>query len=67
VFFYSADGREPPHVHVQRDLLTAKVWLSPVSVAAAGGYTGVELRQIIRLIERHQADFIRSWNAFFKS
>jgi hypothetical protein len=29
-FFYTGDGGEPPHVHVERDDCEAKFWLDPV-------------------------------------
>lgn len=28
-FFYASDRGEPPHVHVQRELMVAKFWLTP--------------------------------------
>lgn len=34
-FFYSGDGGEPPHIHVERDQYVAKVWLDPVRLGAA--------------------------------
>lgn len=34
-FFYSGDGREPPHIHVERDSGVAKFWLDPVRLAPA--------------------------------
>ena len=34
-FFYSGDGGEPPHIHVERDQYVAKVWLDPVRRAVA--------------------------------
>jgi Domain of unknown function (DUF4160) len=33
-FFYSGDGSEAPHVHVERDASVAKFWLDPVRLAA---------------------------------
>lgn len=36
-FFYSNEGSEPPHVHVESGGRVAKVWLVPVSVANPGG------------------------------
>ena len=36
-FFYSGEGREPPHVHVERDDAVAKFWLHPVSWRAETG------------------------------
>jgi len=38
VYFYSHDLIEPPHVHVDRDDLTAKFWLNPVSLAYNLGF-----------------------------
>ena len=34
-FFYSADGWEPPHVHVAKDGKEAKVWLNDLGVAVS--------------------------------
>jgi hypothetical protein len=45
-FFYSADGAEPPHVHVERDDKTAKFWLSPVRLQASGGFGRVEIGRV---------------------
>ena len=32
-YFYSHELNEPPHVHIDRDDLSAKFWLEPVSLA----------------------------------
>ena len=32
-YFYSHEPNEPPHVHVDRDDLSAKFWLQPVGLA----------------------------------
>jgi hypothetical protein len=45
-FFYSADGAEPPHVHVQREDSIAKFWLRPVRLEDSGGFGRVEIRRI---------------------
>ena len=29
-YFYSHEPNEPPHIHIDRDNLTAKFWLQPV-------------------------------------
>lgn len=31
-FFYSNEGGEPPHIHIQRDRMLAKFWLQPIRV-----------------------------------
>ena len=34
-FFWSGDRGEPPHVHVKKGAVEAKVWLDPVALATA--------------------------------
>ena len=38
-FFYSADGGEPPHVHVERERSSAKFWIHPVVLARSYGWS----------------------------
>lgn len=33
-FFYSQEGDEPPHIHIEDGDRTAKYWLTPVELAA---------------------------------
>ena len=51
--FYSREGNEPPHVHVERDDLEAKFWLRPVSLATNRGFAQAELARIERLVNEH--------------
>ena len=65
LFFYSADGREPPHVHVERERFGAKFWLDPVRLERSSGFASPETRQIEKLV-RAQRDFLlRAWNEYF--
>ena len=50
IFFYSADGIEPPHVHIERDTRIAKFWLDPVRLATSGGFGSRDLRDIERIV-----------------
>jgi len=64
-FFYSNEGSEPPHVHVQRERMAAKFWLDPVAPAQSGGYAEHELRRIERLVVLHRTRFLEAWHEFF--
>jgi hypothetical protein len=64
-FFYSADGQEPPHVHVERDTNVAKYWLDPVRLAASGGFGARELRTIEGLVRQHRDTLLRAWDDYF--
>jgi hypothetical protein len=64
-FFYSADGDEPAHVHVQRDDNIAKFWLRPVRLEDSGGFGRVEIRRIQAMVEANTEPFLRQWDEFF--
>lgn len=42
-YFYSHGPNEPPHIHVDRDDLSAKFWLEPVGLARDLGFSPKEL------------------------
>jgi len=65
LFFYSGDGDEPPHVHVERDENTAKFCLGPVRLQTSGGFKPAEVRRIQRLVEGQRENLLRSWDAYF--
>ncbi len=64
-YFWSHEPDEPPHIHVDRDALSAKFWLEPVNLARNHGFRPAELRQIQRLIETHQTELTEAWHDFF--
>lgn len=65
LFFYSNEGAEDPHVHVQRDQKIAKFWLDPVALKSSGHFSPVELREIERIVREDQGMLIEAWNEFF--
>ncbi len=64
-FFYSGDRDEPPHIHVERENMKAKFWLSPVRLTSSGGFRRSEINRIQRLVEENREYLLRSWNEFF--
>jgi hypothetical protein len=64
-YFYSSDGGEPPHVHVEREDNVAKFWIDPVRLVTSGGFRRAELREIERMVARNRLDFLEAWNGFF--
>ena len=67
MFFYSNEGSEPPHVHVEAGDNVAKFWLAPVRTARPGGFSAHELRKIARIPEEHQSELERAWHDYFGS
>ncbi len=66
-FFYSNEGHEPAHIHVQRDRALAKFWLGPVALASSYRFSGRELRRIEALVTEHQALFLETWDGYFSA
>ena len=64
-FFYSGDGHEPPHIHVERDDMISKFWLDPVRLANSGGFGRAELREIERHVSNNAALLLEAWNEYF--
>jgi hypothetical protein len=66
-FFFSKEGHEPPHVHVETAENAAKFWLSPITLAWAVGYNARELRQLRELVERNAPTFLEKWYEYFSA
>lgn len=48
--FYSDEGKEPPHIHVETPDGECKFWLNPVRLARNKGVPPITLRNIEKLI-----------------
>ena len=66
-FFFSNEGDEPPHIHVETAENYAKFWLNPVALARSMGYYAKELREMRELVERNRDLFLRRWHEYFGS
>lgn len=65
-FFYSADRREPVHVHVTRERKEAKFWLEPVRLEFNRGFAQNELNTIEGLVRENDGLLVKAWDDFFK-
>jgi hypothetical protein len=64
-YFYSHEPNEPPHVHVDREDLSAKFWLDPVQLARNFGFRAHELRTLQSMVAEHLETLLEAWNEFF--
>ncbi|MEI2610610.1 MAG: DUF4160 domain-containing protein [Candidatus Promineifilaceae bacterium] len=64
-FFFSREGLEPPHIHVETRDNAAKFWLTPVELAWTVGYNPRELRQLRELVAENAELFLEKWNEHF--
>lgn len=65
-FFYSNEGHEPIHVHVERGDAIGKWWILPTtSMASAVGMSPKEQKAINEIIKRRRPEIIDAWNKHF--
>ena len=67
LFFYSGDRNEPPHIHVERENSTAKLWLEPVRLDRSRGFGRAEILRIQHIVEENVAVLLRAWDEHFKN
>jgi uncharacterized protein DUF4160 len=65
-FFYSNEGSEPPHIHVEAGGKSAKFWLQPVALGTNHGFAGPAIREIERIVVAHRDELERAWHAYFQ-
>ena len=64
-YFYSMEGNEPPHVHVDKGGHTAKFWLDPLQLGKNAGFSRSELGEIYDLLRAHRQELLTKWNEYF--
>lgn len=64
-YFYSHEPNEPPHIHVDREDVSAKFWLDPVQLVRNFGFRAHELRTIQSIVIERRTELLEAWNEFF--
>ncbi len=65
VFFYSNEGHEPPHVHIESNGREAKFWLENLDVAVNFGFSEPEIKNIRKTLETHRSQLLSAWKEHF--
>lgn len=64
--FFSGEGQEPPHIHVEKAERYARFWLDPVSLARSRGFRSGEISEIQRIVEEHRSLLEERWHEHHK-
>jgi hypothetical protein len=64
-FFFSNEGTEPAHVHVESGDGYAKYWLDPVSLAVSKDLKSADLKRAKLLVIEHRLVFQEKWREYF--
>ena len=65
LFFYSNEGNEPPHIHVEYENSTAKFWLNPVELVRNHGIASHRLTKVQSLVQEHRTQLLEAWHEHF--
>jgi hypothetical protein len=63
-YFYSDEGKEPPHIHVACGDGEVKFWLSPINLASSVRLSPSQIRDIERLVFQEQKVILEAYNEF---
>ena len=66
-YFYSHEPNEPPHIHIDRDNLSAKFWLQSVTLAQNIGFPAKELRKLQSMVIENQTQLLEAWHEYFSN
>ncbi len=66
-FFFSREGNEPAHVHIEQAERYAKYWLNPTQLAESDGFRSSEISELSKLVQENKKLFEESWNEYFSS
>jgi hypothetical protein len=65
--FYANEGtpREPVHIHAVKAGAGAKFWINPIRIASNRGFSPVELRELVAVVEANSISIQTAWKEFF--
>lgn len=66
-FFFSLEGNEPPHIHIEHSDKVAKFWLHPVILASSNGFRSHEVSKVRLLVVEYRWLFLEKWHEHFGS
>ena len=63
-YFYSDEGDEPAHIHVDTGDGECKFWLAPVVLAKSVNVSPTDVRKIERLVFEHRNFLMEKYHEF---
>lgn len=66
-YFFSNEGYEPPHIHIDKGRNTIKFWLDPVAVARNIGFGARDVGVIAQKVQEERDNFLEAWNGYFSN
>jgi Domain of unknown function (DUF4160) len=64
--FYSDEGEEPAHIHIDTGDGECKFWLDPVVLAKSTNVSPIDVRKIERLVFEHRSFLTEKYHEFHR-
>ncbi len=64
-FFYSEEGNEPPHIHVEKGDARGKYWIDPVERVYMRGFSRQDIKRAETFIHDHRQLINDTWHEHF--
>ncbi len=64
-FFFSNEGKESPHIHIEQDENYAKFSIGPVRLVHSVGFNSAELNKLRRIVQERETFFKEKWHEHF--
>jgi len=64
-FFYSDEGNEPPHIHVEKAEGRGKYWIDPVEKAYMKNFNKQVEKKAGQIVREEQGYFKKKWYEYF--
>ena len=64
-YFFSNEGTEPPHIHVDKGENTAKFWLDEVKLARNIGFSSRQVAEMSAKVTEQRDAFQEAWRVHF--
>jgi hypothetical protein len=63
-FFYSGDGKEPPHIHVIGRGGEMKIWLDPLVISKAYNLKAPDQKEVLSIAVENVKMLLEAWRKF---
>jgi hypothetical protein len=66
-FFFYANDHYPVHIHIEKEVKTAKFNLQPLELVFSRGFNSSELSQMRKLVKENSELLINKWHEYFNN
>ena len=66
-FFFYSNEHLPMHIHIEKDLKTAKFNLLNIELVYSRGFNASEIKEIRKLVDKNVVLFKQKWDEYFNN